>query len=297
MLTMTSDAKYRCSWARAAALATAGIVLSLTLEGAQAQSLRVDNGFEDRTIGSDFTESGNLPEPSQLQKRDGSWSLRSFLDRAKSPVSYRTEVQVPGNQNVGEVYWAGISIYFPETHVASDVWEIVFQLHGTPDDWNNVPPNLQPVFSVMTEAGIGGPFTLLGFYNPVSNADGNTKRVAFNARVGTIKAGWNDFVFNWKWAYAEGQGGFTKVWIDGQAVLDYKGPNTFNDKTGPYTKFGLYKGWHDRSSPADRVKTRLVYHDQYREAGANGSYELVAPRGDRVTPSAVRPQAPVLATD
>lgn len=286
--------------ARAVALATAAIIFILPPENAQAQAindslLRINVGFEDRTIGSKFVQSGNLPEPSQLQKRAGSWALRSFLDRATSPVSYRTEVHVPGKQNIGEVYWAGISIYFPETHVKSGVWEIVFQLHDTPNDWNNVPPGRQPVFSVMSNEGIGGKFTLLGFYNSTYNGGGDTKQIAFNTRVGTIKVGWNDFVFNWRWAHSAGQGGFSKVWIDGQPVLDYNGPNTFNDNNGPYTKFGLYKGWHDRNSPADLVSSRLVYHDEYREAGSNGSYEMVAPRGSQpVVPSLVRPNPPVL---
>ena len=249
--------------------------------------------FEKGTTG-DLVMSGNWPTPTQELARTGTWALRSFLDRKNSSTSYRTEVEVLGNQKIGEVFWSGISIYLPETHTKSDVWEVVFQMHDRPNDWNNVPPGRQGIFAVESTAGVGGKWRIWGLYNSTYNGGGDTQKTAFDVSAGEIKAGWNDFVFNWRWAHSPGQGGFTKVWVNGTQLVDYTGPNCYNDDIGPYAKFGIYKGWRDRVSPTDTVQTRLVYHDEYRVAGANGTYEMVAPRGGAAAPKPKpKPKAPV----
>jgi polysaccharide lyase-like protein len=258
---------------------------------AQVSALRLDAGWEQGQMYDYLGPSGNPPVPTREQSREGGWSLRSFLDRKNSPVSFRTEVAGPQSMKIGEEHWAGISIYFPESHVASDTWEVVYQVHDTPADWSN---GRQPIFSVWSQAGVGGQFGILGFYDPRRDGTNTTKAQAFLAWAGTIKPGWNDFVFHWKWAYDHGQGGFTQVWIDGVQVLNYSGPNCYNDVSSPFAKFGLYMGWQDRNEPADRVSTRVVYHDAYREAGANGSYELVAPRGSANGSAIAKPGAPIL---
>lgn len=279
------------------AMAVVGTALLVSIVGppnvshAQlANLLRYVAEFEDGTTGN-FVRSGNMPVASQAQRRSGSWSMRAYLDRRNSPVPSRTEIEVPGNQRIGEVHWVGLSVYLPETHVRSDLWEIVFQMHDRPNDWNNVPQGRNPPFAIDSSQGIGGAWRILGKYNSTYNGGGGTQKIAFDSSVGKMHAGWNDFVFNWRWAHSHGQGGFSRVWIDGQMVIDYSGPNTFNDQLGPYTKFGIYKGWNDRYSPGDRVQTRDVYFDEFREAGAQGSYELVAPRGGV---SRAKPKPPVL---
>jgi Polysaccharide lyase len=245
---------------------------------AQVSALTFDANFEDGQVPSYLYVSGNPPVPTREQSRDGGWSLRTFLDRNNSFLAYRTEMTVNSHFTIGGEYWAGISIYFPESHAPSDTAEIVFQVHDTPIDWSR---GGQPVLALRSDEGIGGLFQLQGYYNPAYEGAA-PQRHAFYARGGTIQAGWNDVVFHWKWAHSEGQGGFTQVWINDTQVLNYSGPNTSNDATGPYVKFGLYKGWFSRTEPADPVSTRLIYHDAYREAGANGSYELVAPRGSAI---------------
>lgn len=58
---------------------------------------------------------------------------------------------------------------------------------------------------------------------------------------------------------------------------NYSGPNTFNDAKGPFFKMGLYKGWQKPATRTDAVSKRVLYHDEFRLAGANATYKDVAP--------------------
>jgi hypothetical protein len=71
--------------------------------------------------------------------------------------------------------------------------------------------------------------------------------------------------------------GILQGWKGGKKVIDQPGPNTFNDKDGPFFKMGLYKGWSDPNRPSDRVSERFLYHDEFRMAGAQAGYNDVAP--------------------
>jgi hypothetical protein len=231
-------------------------------------------GFEDGSL-RDLKKSGNAVTVTREVSRSGNFAMKSFLDRRKSKTSYRTEVRVPGSQEMGKEYWVGVSIYLPEDHVPSNTWEILLQAFRSPNGWGSYNVS-NPAFSLSI---VDDSWNAAIRYNPVRNggkSDG--QKTALNTSLGKYKRGaWTDFVFNWKWAYDHGQGGFTKVWIDGELVVDYVGPNAYNDPAGPYLKYGLYKGWRDRNDPPDTVSTRVVYHDEFRIAGENGSYAAVAP--------------------
>ena len=40
---------------------------------------------------------------------------------------------------------------------------------------------------------------------------------------------------------------------------------------------GLYKGWGDPKKDCDAVTRRVLYHDEFRMAGADATYQDVAP--------------------
>jgi hypothetical protein len=232
--------------------------------------------YEDGSLQS-LTTSGNAPTPTREVSRSGNWAMKSFLDRQESPTSYRTEARVPGSMEIGKEYWVGVSIYLPEDHKPSDTWEILLQAFRSPDDWATYNQS-NPVFSL---AILNDSWNAAIRYNPVPNGgQDDGQKTALSKSLGKYKTGvWTDFVFNWKWAYDHGQGGFTKIWLNGELVVDYNGPNAYHDKAGPYLKYGIYKGWRDRYDPPDSVSTRVIYHDEIRLAGENGSYAAVAPRG------------------
>jgi len=65
---------------------------------------------------------------------------------------------------------------------------------------------------------------------------------------------WHDFVVNVNWTYKKS--GYLNVWIDGNQVIEYKGPIGYNDSVGPFFKMGIYRD--------DIAETFVIYHDEYR---------------------------------
>ncbi|MCK4291563.1 MAG: polysaccharide lyase [Planctomycetes bacterium] len=218
--------------------------------------------------------SGNAPGITGNPKRAGKYAMKTSLDRRKDKVAYRTEVSGPGSE-VGKEYWYGFSIFLPDDYVVDDVWEIVAQWHGVPDfkageDWRN------PVMALSTD---GGRWELINRWDAKFNTFeggkrkyGGTKRYDLRAYRRGV---WTDWVVHVRWSY--GPDGLLEVWKDGKKVVEQNGPNAFNDKKGPYFKMGLYKGWKDPKRSSDVVSRRVLYHDEFRMAGADGRYEDVAP--------------------
>jgi len=218
--------------------------------------------------------SGNSPSVVSSPVRAGKHAMKTVLDRYKSKVCYRTEVSGPGSK-VGEEYWYGFSIFLPKDYAADRVWEIVAQWHGSPDfkigeTWRN------PVMALKTH---GGRWSLLNRWDAKPNTYAGGKRSyegTMRWDFGPYRTGvWTDWVFHVKWSYKDD--GFLQVWKDGKKILDRKGPNAFNDARGPYFKMGIYKGWRNSRVPCDAVSRRVLYHDEFRMAGAGASYRDVAP--------------------
>jgi len=232
--------------------------------------------FETGTLAG-WTISGNAPGITDSPTRTGRFAMHTVLRRRQDKVPYRTEVSGPGAQIGGE-YWYGFSIYLPDSYVPDRCWEIVAQWHGVPDfdlgeNWRN------PVMALSTT---GGRWTWTARWDAKANTFQGGKRSYGGTRnddLGPYETGrWTDWVVHVKWSY--GQDGLLQVWKDGRRCIDRVGPTAFNDKRGPYFKMGLYKGWKDPEQPSDAVETRELFHDEFRMAGAGGSYEQVAP-GDR----------------
>ena len=220
--------------------------------------------------------SGNSPTITSAPTRAGKYAMKTTLNRYKDKVAYRTEVSGPGSK-VGEEYWYGFSIFLPKDYVADNIWEIVAQWHGVPDfdigeNWRN------PVMALSTN---GGKWSLVNRWDAKANTFESGKKVYGGTRkydFGPYQTGvWTDWVVHVKWSYRSD--GILEVWKDGKQVVNQKGPNAFNDAKGPYFKMGLYKGWRDPNRPSDAVSKRILYHDEFRMAGADATYEDVAPGG------------------
>lgn len=251
-----------------------------------AGSLITEYDFESGNIGS-LRPSGNAPTASTEAARAGRYAMRSFIDQKNSSVPFRTEIEYFPHFRIGEEYWVGISIRVSEDWIPTKSREILLQVHDAPSDWTR--PRNPMVFLETMEAARGAVWRYTNAWNSVFEGDIKTQKIGFQKELGPVIPGeWVDWVFNWRWDWRENGTGFSRIWKQGKLVADYAGPNCYNDVTGPYLKFGVYKwDWKDRNF-VDTVTKRLVYHDEFRVAGADGSYALVAPRG------AVAPNAPSL---
>ena len=236
-------------------------------------SLIFKGDFETGNLGN-FNASGIPPVVTSSLSRVGTYAMESTMD----PGGTRTEVTTGLNVNVGEEYWYGFSIFLPDGFVVNNDWEMVAQWHGSPDwrlgeDWRN------PVLSLYTSNPYGAPtakgeWSLNLKWDSKPNTFESGKKVydgltAFE--LGSYDIGvWTDWVFHIKRSYESD--GLLEVWKNGVKVLDYNGPNCYNDARGPYSKMGIYAG----TVPY----TRIVYHDEFRMADANSTYEDVAPGGE-----------------
>ncbi|HEY9199178.1 MAG TPA: polysaccharide lyase [Gammaproteobacteria bacterium] len=235
--------------------------------------------FEDRKI--EYV-SGNAPTIVQAPHRSGRYAIKTLLNRSTSPVSYRTEMQFSKCMQVmpGQEYWYGFSIFLPTNYVSDSLWEIVAQWHSSPDP-AEADGGLNPPVALQTTNGV---WTVLTRWDskPITvrpDYEGSNRYT-----LGAYATGkWTDWVFRIKWSPY--QDGIIQVWKDGQKVIDKAGPIGYNDAIGPYFKMGLYKDWKDRVNPTGVVSERILYHDELRIAGPNGSYADVAPGGGLAEPS------------
>jgi hypothetical protein len=74
------------------------------------------------------------------------------------------------------------------------------------------------------------------------------------------KGRWTNWSFQIRWSY--GMDGIVKAWKDGIQIIDYHGPNAFNDMTGPYLKLGIYiSDWADPAFPSQIRKRSIMFDD------------------------------------
>ena len=154
------------------------------------------------------------------------------------------------------------SNFLPSTYATDPSYEILVQFHPLPDfdigeTWHGGPSMALTTVNgnwVLNTIWDAKPFTVPG------KPEGRLSR-----NLGAYQKGrWNDWIFHIKWSY--GSNGLTEVWRNGQLVFRRIGPNTFNDKRGPYLKIGMYKpDW--KSAPYRSTTTqRIIYYDRFSQA-------------------------------
>lgn len=74
------------------------------------------------------------------------------------------------------------------------------------------------------------------------------------------RGAWADWVFHVKWSY--GEDGIVQVWKDGVAVVQYNGPNAYNDLIGPFFKIGVYvPAWKMQDTHLSKQQMSIVVDD------------------------------------
>lgn len=274
--------------ATAVALLHAASVSSAPDPSAQAlpASLLFHSDFEAGALNeAQWGVSGNAPTITTEVVRKGKYAVQTHLDRFKSKKSYRTELEIRGTRTKpGVEYWYGFSVYLPHDYVADPIWEIVAQWHATLDeDLGELPGSVNPPLSLHSENGEWMISTIWDSRQITSKENYEGKK---RYQLGKYTTGkWTDWVFHIKWLPTKD--GILQVWQDSKLVVDKKGPIGFKDRVGPYFKMGLYKGW-ETPTRVGVATQRTLYHDEFRMAGPEGSYDDVAPGG-----KARRPAAPV----
>lgn len=226
--------------------------------------------------------------------REGKKSAR-FEVQMSDRGDFRSEITTgennpaPKNYTIGQEYWYGVSIMPDKNLKKSPFPEIVFQFHSTPDmvpgeTWES---GLNPPVALYCD---GQKWSIQVKGDDREVTDKKNYRFSTEENLGRVGLGdWTDWVFHIKWNY--NGDGFVRIWKNGKMVYNLTGPNTFNDKTGPYLKMGVY-AWYLKKPGSDicqkaneaAVGNRVYYHDSIRIAGKNADANTVSPEGRMCEP-------------
>jgi hypothetical protein len=204
--------------------------------------------------------------------REGSYAAK--ITHRKSDPKVRAEIRKFDSVSANTERWYGYSVFIPKEYAKDPVHEIITQ-------WSNRPADRDP--------GEGGrrPSLSLSIRNvklELNNHWDSRSTTLTRKGVGTkewdlgpvAKGQWTDLVFHVKWSHKPD--GVLEVWKNGRLVVKQTGPNTYNDKTSPSMKIGIYKRQWKNNPEASTTTERTLYYDAVRIGDANASYKDVAPR-------------------
>jgi hypothetical protein len=176
------------------------------------------------------------------------------------------------NQPIGSTWWYGFSVFFPNNY-NTDLQCVVTQLFPSADSGESWTRH--PIIALYSDNGY---FRLI-IRSCADPINGMNDTVQYAQNIAPLEVGvWIDFIFKIKLDYSGTPGmppewnatGITQVWKDGVLVVDYTGPNCFNDQKGPAWKHGPYHGdW--RSGP-DASTQWMMYFDEIKVGDENSSY-------------------------
>ncbi|PSR54626.1 hypothetical protein AHMF7605_14475 [Adhaeribacter arboris] len=216
-------------------------------------------------------------EVSSKRARRGSNAVRLELRRNTDQI--RSEISLAGETK--RERWYGTSLYLPgndwDSDLNADGWDIITQWHARED--KGEPSRLPPISLVVSKGRLG----LVVYWatrEKNTNATISGKKIFDLGQVEKDK--WLDLVYHINFSHKSD--GELVVWKNGVKVIDYTGPNSYNDKYLPYFKAGIYKRkWY-------KISKRVLYIDEVRVGNGNATYKDVAPYGSViVNPAADTP--------
>ncbi|HRJ11071.1 MAG TPA: polysaccharide lyase [Prosthecobacter sp.] len=191
-----------------------------------------------------------------LPVRAGQHAARTLLRASDPEVNGGQRAEFSDGKKLTRIemekdYWYGLSIFLPREFVApTKTNAVLFQ-------WHTQQGGPSPVLAIRV---------LDGDWLITSNA---TEKKRLLARMPFEKDRWTDWVVHVRWS-AERKG-FWTIWKDGVEVVNERDIVTqYPETLGPYAKFGQYHS-------VGEVPQNVVYFDEYRVAGPDGSYAAVAP--------------------
>ncbi|SEA34620.1 Polysaccharide lyase [Arachidicoccus rhizosphaerae] len=166
----------------------------------------------------------------------------------RAEVFFRAEKSVPVER------WYAFNIWLPASFVADSLPEIVAQWHATPDfslgeDYRSPPIALEIQ---------NGKYQLATRWATQAVNDNDNVTGKSSVNFGNVENGkWTQWIFHIIFSYKND--GLIEVWKDGSKFYTKAGPNYYNDQTGPYFKFGIYKWDWLKTDISTTVNKRILY--------------------------------------
>ena len=183
--------------------------------------------------------------------------------------------------------WWGFAVFFPEDWAYDRSNTVISQVHSAND--RELGEEAQVPLLVFRLDGDKLIIETRWDENKVSKIEkygmGGTVK---NVRLweGPLELGkWMRFVFHAHFSYEPEGSGFVQVWLDGEQIVDYKGPNAFNNEAQLSLRVGLYKRYHKELA---QDQQQVAWFDSFIIADENANYDMVEPRPERFVESTGR---------
>ena len=260
-------------------------VLNLLVLPARADVLELsdwEDGIPDVWTVSTSTKN-DVPVVTSSQACSGDKSLMFNLDYRSDGKGYRNELSFGGPYrkfDYGTDYWVSWAIFLPADYGVDKHSEILFQMHGYPDQDSSgklIEPWRNPIMALYTGGEGNWAFSIRGDSNKITTPKKYTRYKSFS--LGDFlgdRGKWTEFVMRVTFDY--GSGGRTELWKNGEKLVDDYGQNAFNDDHPPYLKIGIYKpSWKPVEwGGLDNVASRKIFYDRVRVA-RNSSFAAAVP--------------------
>ncbi|WP_108513934.1 polysaccharide lyase [Bradyrhizobium algeriense] len=253
-------------------LATASIVLCLLLACAAEAVFLFSSIFmmgrfpmHDEFVTRDFSQWNRLAKQiccsgSAIVVDAPNWNSKSavrFTIGFYDPLvkgSHRSEFRLKATE-FHRLYEYGLKIFVPPDWQSDNNQVIVTQMHNVPDNWKG-EPGLQPPLELSLANDSWVIRTAWGRAPTWLDPKGDTRRdIPWSQPFERGK--WTTWTFRTKWSLDED--GIIEVEKDGNAVLQKRGANCYDNLLAPYLKFGAYApGWINLSAPPE-IKTREIF--------------------------------------
>lgn len=187
---------------------------------------------------------------------NGQPALRFELNKKDEAVSNgkRSEIATPPEISPNVERYYSFSIFLPNDFETDTIPEIVAQWHAQPD-FSSGETWRSPPIALSTR---NGHWRLTIRWATDSVNTNKTVSGIKSVDLGAYeKNKWIDWQFHIKFSCKDD--GLIEVWKNKASVFTRKGPNYYNDKKGPFFKFGIYKWAWMNKNLSSAITRRVLY--------------------------------------
>jgi len=193
--------------------------------------------------------------------RCGKYAARFEIRQGDSPpgvVNYRAELHelLDYRAPMGSTAWYGFSTFIPSDWVDLDNRAVIAQWHATPDLFKGEVWRSPPLAVRYRKGAMY--VTARWSAEAVQKKNDAPQKELYRHPGAWPKGRWRDWVFQVRWSYKSD--GLVNAWLDGKQVIKYAGPVGYNDRDGPWFKWGIYRD--------DHATTQALVHDEYRRGNS-----------------------------
>lgn len=196
-----------------------------------------------------------VADPEGNRGEVGKFSLKPSDSRIKG--NYRSELRILSNP-LKEDTWYKASVFVPSDWKDSEIKVVAMQWHGSRDFFVGEVGRMPPLEITITNDNWQ---VQKAFDNRlISTADtpGHVESIVPLAELKVEKGVWTDWVIHTRWSPESD--GITRIWVNGEKIVEDFGPNAHRDLTGPYLKAGVYAPeWGYTGTEPDITERTLLF--------------------------------------